>query len=129
MTGDRPRTPPAERFDVGSLVLDLAAEVASLRAEPGGARHGHRQKTLYKHGGRTLALFVMEAGAVLPEHAAAGTVSVQPIEGEILMRVAGAESRLAPGHVMVMPPRVRHDVRAETPAAFLLQVSLGPGSP
>lgn len=124
MSTDRERQPPSERFAVESMTLDLQAEAASLRAESTPSKHGHRQKSLFKNGGRTVALFVMEAGASLPEHAAAGTVTVQPIEGEFEVVVEGKEQRLVPGQVLVMPPRVRHSVEAITASAFLLQVSL-----
>lgn len=125
MTDDRLRTPPVERFATDHATFDLRAEAAALEAEHAGPpKHGHRQKTLYKHGGRTLALFVLEAGAALAEHAANGTVTVQAIEGEVEMSVAGRSHRLAPGNLLVMAPGVRHDVRAESRAVFLLQVSL-----
>ncbi|MBL9030098.1 MAG: cupin domain-containing protein [Phycisphaerae bacterium] len=124
MNTDRERQPPSERFAVQSMTLDLHAEVAALRAQSSPTRHGHRQKSLFKNGGRTIALFVMDADASLPEHAAGGTVTVQPIEGEFVAVVEGREQRLVPGQVLIMPPRVRHSVRAINQSAFLLQVSL-----
>lgn len=124
MNTDRERQAPSERFAVESMTLDLHAEVAALRAESSPTKHGHRQKSLFKNGRRTIALFVMDAGASLPEHAAGGTVTVQPIEGEFLAVVEGKEQRLVPGQVLVMSPRVRHSVRAISASAFLLQVSL-----
>jgi len=124
MADERPREAPAERFDAPCLAFDLHEEASAIRAEPTPAHAGHRQKTLYKHKGHTIGLFVMEAGATLPEHAAAGVVSIQSIEGEIVTTVQGEEHRLRPGHLLMMPPGVRHDVRATVPSVFLLQVSL-----
>lgn len=124
MVSDHERQPPSERFAVESMTLDLHAETAALHAESSPSKHGHRQKTLFKHGGRTIALFVMDTDATLPEHAAGGTVTVQPIEGELLAVVEGKTQRLVPGQILVMPPRVRHSVRAIITSAFLLQVSL-----
>lgn len=129
MTDARPpslRQPPAERFASDHLLFDLHAEIAALRAEGASSKHGHRQETLYKHAGRTMALFVLDVGGALPEHAAAGVVTVQAIEGELEVTVAGEPRRLAPGTLLAMAPGVRHDVRARgsLPAAFLLQVSL-----
>ncbi|MCL4221926.1 MAG: cupin domain-containing protein [Phycisphaerales bacterium] len=124
MNTDRERQPPSERFAVQSITLDLHAEVAALRAESSPTKHGHRQKSLFKNGGRTIALFVMDVDASLPEHAAGGTVTVQPIEGEFMAVVEGKEQRLVPGQILIMRPRMRHSVRAITTSAFLLQVSL-----
>lgn len=124
MSDEHLRQPPAQRFAEASMLFDLPAEIAALRAEPMATKHGHRQKTLYKHAGRTIALFVFDAGATLANHSAAGMVSVQPIEGELAMNVGGEERLLRPGNVLVMSPGVRHDVRAITAATFVLQVSL-----
>lgn len=124
MTDNRPRVPPAERFEPDHLVFDLHAEAAALESESTPNRHGHRQKTLFKRGGRTVALFVLDAGAVLAEHAAAGTVSIQAIEGDLDITAGGRPHRLGPGGLLVMAPGVRHGVRAGSRAVFLLQVSL-----
>ena len=138
MSDDRLRTPPVERFAADHLDFDLHAEAAALEAEQAPTRHGHRQKTLYKCPGRTVALFVLNPGAALPEHAAAGAVTVQAIEGEVEVRVVGSGGggggggggvelhRLSPGRLLAMAPGVRHDVRASGRAVFLLQVSLAP---
>lgn len=128
MSDERERQAPAERFAADALVFDLRAEIAALRAEQGPARHGHRQKTLYKHAGRTVALFVMEAGAHLPEHAADGLVTVQAVEGQIDVGAAGDTRALRAGMMLVLAPGVRHDVRATAGAAFLLHVALGGGA-
>lgn len=117
------RPAPESRFEASSLVFDLSAEVAAIRAE-GPTPHDHRQKTLYKRGNRTIALFAFDAGASLPEHRTAGTVTIQPVEGEIAVMADGRSHRLCVGQVLVLAPAVRHDVRAERSASFLLQVSL-----
>lgn len=126
MSDERLRTPPVQRFATDHLVFDLYAEAAALEAEQAPNRHGHRQKTLYKCPGRTVALFVLNPGAALPEHSAAGAVTVQAIEGEVEVAAAGESHRLPPGRLLVMAPGVRHDVRAASRAVFLLQVSLTP---
>jgi len=119
------REAPSERFEARFLEFDLGAEAARLRFEPAPARHGHRQKTLFKHGGRTIALFVMDAGSTLLEHAADGTVSIQAVEGVVRVGMEGGECRLSAGQVLVLRPGLPHSVVAETDAVFLLQVSLG----
>ena len=124
MNDERLRQAPSERFATDCLMIDLHANAAALRAESAPTRHGHRQMTLFKQAGRTIALFVLDAGASLSEHAAAGVVTVQVIEGELHMTVAGESRHLSPGGLLIMASGVRHDVRASSPAVFLLQVSL-----
>jgi len=125
MSSDRLREHPAERFDADCLSFDLHQEAAAIRAEATPNSHGHRQKTLYKHAGRTIALFVMEEGAEMREHATDGTVTIQAVEGDLVVTAAGADKHLRPGGLLVLAGGVRHAVRAETEAVFLLQVSLG----
>lgn len=126
MSDDRSRTPPSERFAAELLAFDLYAEAAALDAEPTPKNHGHRQKTLFKNSGRTVALFIMDPGASLAEHATAGTVTVQAIEGELDVTGAGTANHLRPGMLLVIAPGVRHHVQARSRAVFLLQVSLTP---
>jgi quercetin dioxygenase-like cupin family protein len=130
MTDDRPRPAPSERFAPGHTLLDLAAEIAALRSEPSAARHGHRQKTLFKHGARTIALFAFDAGAGLPEHKAPGTVTIQTVEGEVNVSIDGVPAPLRQGQLLVIAPNIRHAVKAEDAASILVQVSLAsPGRP
>ena len=127
MSDERSRAAPSERFAAEHLALDLHAEAAALEAEPTPKKHGHRQKTLFKNSGRTVALFILDAGASLAEHATSGIVTVQAIEGELEVTAGGTEGtgyHLRPGMLLVMAPGVRHDVRAASRAVFLLQVSL-----
>jgi len=124
MSEDRLREPPARRFDFASLVFDMHKELISLRNETSPNAHGHRQKTLIKHSGRTIALFAFEPGAVLAEHSAKGTVTIEVIEGELLVTVGGEEIALLRGQLLVMAPGTKHAVAASVQAGFLLQVSL-----
>jgi quercetin dioxygenase-like cupin family protein len=125
MITERLREPPAQRFDAPSLTFSVKRTLEELRAEGGSEIHGHRQKTLYKHAGRTIAIFAMAPGGELAEHSADGTVSIEPVEGELTVSVDGKEQTLGPGDLVVMQPRTQHAVRSSGQSAFLLQVSLG----
>lgn len=122
MSDARNRPAPEARFEAHSHVFDLAAEAASLRAEVP-ATHGRRQKALYKNGSRTIALFALEDGASLAEHKAHGVVSIQCVQGELLVTAEQRVHRLGPMQVLILAPDVPHSVMAERQAAFLLQVS------
>lgn len=124
MNQARTRTDPHERFNASTLGFDLREEIESLRDEPTPTRHGHKQKTLYKHERCTVALFLMEAGGSMAEHSADGVVTVQPVAGELAMAIADEERRCKPGEIVVMAPGTKHDVRAEAECAFLLHVAL-----
>ena len=120
----RLREAPAKRFDFDRLVFDMHAELAALRTETAPNFHGHRQKALFKHSDRTVALFAFDPGGALSEHSANGTVTIEVLEGELLASVGGDELALRPGQLMVIAPGTKHAVTAKAAAGFLLQVSL-----
>jgi quercetin dioxygenase-like cupin family protein len=123
---DRRRTPPRERFVGEEHLFDLEAESARLRTEPGEARDGHRQITLFRGGGVSIVLFDFEAEGWLRDHAADGYVTVHVLDGEIRMTTDTQEHRMPAGSLLVLRPGVRHDVRAEIPSRMLLTVRLDP---
>ena len=121
---DRTRRHPEERFapDAQAFDLDLTAIELARETTTGHARH--RQKTLYRHGGSSLALFLFEAGAELREHRTSGTVFVQVLRGRLSVNAGGRRHELPAGRVLVMAPGVPHDLRAEEATQMLLTVSL-----
>jgi quercetin dioxygenase-like cupin family protein len=123
---ERVRPAPRERFAGVEHLFDLVAESEKLRSEPGGARNGHRQITLFRGGGVSLVLFDFEADGWLRDHAADGYVTVSVLSGELHMTTAAGEYDMPAGSLLVLSPGVRHDVRALGPSRMLLTVRLDP---
>jgi quercetin dioxygenase-like cupin family protein len=123
---ERLRQRPSERFAGSEHLFDLGAEAAKLRAEPSPARDGHRQISLYRKEGMTLVLFDFEAGGLLRDHAADGYVTVHVISGAIEMTTVDRTYSMPAGSLLVLQPRVRHDVRAVEASQMLLSVRLDP---
>src|SRR5690348_12891255 len=121
---DRTRTHPEDRFAPTAQVFDLEAAARDLASTSNTNVHGHRQKTLYRHGNTTLALFRFDAGARMREHRAAGTVFIQVLQGRLAVQAGNERHELAAGHVLVLSPNTLHDVYAEEPSQMLLTVSL-----
>ena len=96
-TDDRLRTPPRERFEGSEHLFDLGTESARLRDEPGEARDGHRQITLFRGGGVSIVLFDFEADGWLRDHAADGYVTVHVLSGEIRIATDTQEHRMPAG--------------------------------
>jgi quercetin dioxygenase-like cupin family protein len=95
-----------------------------LLAEPLPQNRQHRQETLYRHGPLTIALFLFDQGASLPQHAAEGTVIVQVLKGRLKLVAEGHARDLPAGSLLVLSPRVTHDVQALEPTHMLLTVCL-----
>jgi quercetin dioxygenase-like cupin family protein len=123
---DRTRPHPEERFAPQAQSFDLTAAARELAAEVTSSAQRHRQKTLYRHGNSSLALFLFEAGAGLKEHSTNGTVFIQVLAGRIIVRAQGDQYELDAGNVLVMAPCVPHAVDAEQASQMLLTVSLLP---
>jgi quercetin dioxygenase-like cupin family protein len=124
---DRLRQHPEGRFYPPQHRIDLNDAAAKLLAEPLGAKRNHRQETLYKHGAITVALFVLERGASMPQHEAEGVVTVHVLDGRLRMSAEGQTHTLRAGQVLILAPGVRHDVDAEEPTRMLLTVCLETG--
>ena len=118
----RSREHPDVRFAPPQHVIDLRAQARELAQAP--ARRGHRQKALYRHGRITVALFTFDAGSRLPEHVAAGAVTINVLDGRLQVAAGGQEHALPAGTLLILAPGVPHAVRAEEPSTVLLQVHL-----
>lgn len=116
---------PSERFSGEAAMIDLEREAASLLEQAGESSHGHAQKTLYRHGGVTVAMFALREGAGLPAHAADGVVCVQALRGRLVMRAGDARFELEPGGMVRMAPRVTHDLTAQTAGVALVHIARG----
>ena len=117
--------PRAQRFDLESAAQELVGEQGATAAA---APRGHRQKTLYRHGNSTLALFVFDAGGGMREHRAGGTVFIQVLQGRLTVKAQDERHDLPAGRVLVMAPGLAHDVHAEEPTRMLLTVCLQPAA-
>lgn len=120
----RLRPHPEQRFATTHLQLDLNMVADRLRAERSAGERGHRQQTLYRHNGITIALFVFEKGAKLPSHKADGTVNIHVLHGRINLTVEEQAYTLTAGQVLILASGVRHAVVAEEPSEMLLTVKL-----
>ena len=121
---DRLRTHPEDRFDRVEHVFDLRAVAKSLADESLPTTTGHRQKTLYKQGRVTIALFRFERDSGLPGHSAKGVVTINVLEGKLRVNAEGHEHELPAGQMLILASNVPHDVLALETSTVLLQVHL-----
>ena len=117
--GGRLRPHPEERFAARQIPIDLKAAAAKLRAESPAGERGHRQVTLYRQGGLTIALFVFERFTHLDPHRAKGVVNIQVLRGKLKI-TAGNQV-----HELGGAADVEHSVSAEEESEMLLTVRLG----
>jgi len=102
--------------------FDLEFETAKLYAEDTW-QSGRNSKTLIKYPDYRIVLIALRSGARMPEHQAAGRVSVQTISGRIRIHVAANEFDMPAGQLLVLDRSVPHDVDALEDSAFLLTIA------
>lgn len=103
------------------LRFDLNAEIEALRRE-NAWQGGRDSKTLVKNRDFRIVLTVLQSGARLHEHKAAGRISVQALAGHIRMHVGDRIFDLPAGHILALERVLPHDVEALMESAFLLTV-------
>jgi quercetin dioxygenase-like cupin family protein len=127
MTSEQPermRQHPTERFEPEQHPIDLGEVAAQLRAEPRSGDRTQRQKTLYRKGPVTIALFLFDRGAGLPQHVAEGVVTIHVLDGRLKMSAEGQSHDMTAGQILVLAPGVEHDIFAQEPTRMLLTVCL-----
>ena len=126
-TPRRRRVRPSERFEGTQRLIDLDRAFASLPAESV-ARQGHIQKTIYRHGATTTAIFQFQAGAGLEEYELEGQAIIQVVSGTLRVCASDRTYEVGPNHVLLLDPGVAQELRAITATRMLLTIVLEQGA-
>ena len=120
----RLRQHPSERFAVPQLLVDLETVISKLRSEPHAGERGHRQETLYRRGGFTVALFAFDRFTGLSNHKAKGIVNIHVLRGCMKIIAADQVHELRAGQMVILAPGLEHAVAAEEEGEILVTVYL-----
>lgn len=107
------------------LEFDLGKELEQLRREPEWTT-GHNARTLVKYDSLRVVLIALKAHARIPEHQAEGRISIQAVQGNVLVRAEGRTFDLPAGTLLVLDQGLRHDVEAIEDSVFLLTIAWAP---
>ena len=106
----------------GLSEFDLNDEIAeSEQKKPWPS--GIHARTLLKRPDLRVVLIAMEKGAKMNEHHADGTISVQPVKGQIRVRTMGGAHELQAGQLFTLGASIKHDVESLDDSAFLLTIA------
>lgn len=115
----RPHTPPkADPF----MEFDLPAEIHRLHAETTWST-GHNARTLIKYDDLRVVLTALQAGTRVPEHKAAGRVSVHVLSGHVQVKASGRTFSLRPGGLLALDQGMPHDIEALEESVLLLTLA------
>jgi len=114
-------SPIQHRVTGQTLSFSLQDEMGKVREELTSqpARAG---RTLIKDGPLTVTLVAVRAGGGLPEHKAAGPVTIHVLEGEIDDTVAGERWPAVAGTLLALDAGVPHAVASTGGGVFLFTV-------
>ena len=117
----RLRVPPRERFRGKERVFDLDRAFAELPRESV-VRYGHIQKTLYRYGPTTTAIFAFEKGATLDAYRVEGEAILHVLAGHLKVKTEADAHELSAGQILLLDPDVEHSLSALEPTRLLLTV-------
>ncbi len=104
------------------VTLDINALVKEIREADHGA-NGRLSRPVASVPGLRLVLVSMRPNSSWAKHSTPGRISVQPLLGQIRIRIGGEETVLSTGQVAAVASGVEHDVFAESDCVFLLTVA------
>lgn len=121
-TADRPPRPLLR-----PVVVDLAAATTELTSEPRWSTADRNSRTVATTDRMRIVLTMLRAGAAMGSDELDDTLAVQVLDGELHVRIDGAEAPLRRGQVATVEAPRAWEVVASTDALVLLTSALGPG--
>ena len=107
------------------LAFTLADEIRHLRESLGDAA-ARSARTLVKEGPQgplSMTLVGLKPGGEMREHEARGPVTLQVLEGAVVLEIGAKSVPLGAGMVAALGPGVRHAVQSADGGIFLLTVT------
>lgn len=105
------------------LLFDLSEEGARAADPSLLERSGRNARTLLKSGDLRVTLVVVGPGGEIPEHHAAGPITVQVLQGAVRFSAGGEHHDLAPGQLLSAGPGIAHGVSSTEGGTFLLTLA------
>jgi quercetin dioxygenase-like cupin family protein len=107
-------------------ILDVGAEGVALLGEPEWVGGDRNSRTLFKADMLRMVLTALRAGAVMQNEDPDEAVAIQPLQGEITVRVGSQEIAARSGELVCVDDGAPWEVRASADSLFLLTVGRPP---
>lgn len=120
-TTNRLRNPPQTRFRGEERFFDLDTAFEALPDQSTG-RAGHMQKTLYRYGPTTTAIFAFQEDAGLEEYRVEAEAIIHIIRGKIRVATPTDTYDLSDNQVLLLDPHVPQSIRALEPSRVLMTI-------
>ncbi len=107
------------------MALAHAQPLDVISVQPLAAQlHEVKTHSLLKTHKLQLMRVVLAAGQTMPEHHVAGEITIQCLEGEVLVTTPQRACPLSAGELMALPAHAPHALRAKTGASLLVTILL-----
>jgi len=107
------------------MALPHAQPGQALPVQPYGERLAeHKTCALFKSVDLEVMRVVLRAGKSLPPHRVPGEITIQCLEGSLIVVAGGEERPLAAGELLFLRGDVMHSLRARSDASALVTVAL-----
>lgn len=121
-----PQRPEGDRTLNAPLVeMNLAEFIQQIKDEPTWQDSERNSITIFKSDVMTIVLIGLHEHAELKPHKAAGTISVQVLEGKIAFATDYENTEIEKGQMIALQQNITHSVKAMTESFFLLTVVTG----
>lgn len=97
--------------------------VHDVRAESPMPETGLDRATVISHPDLRVVVLTFAAGHVLKEHSAPFPLLMQALDGDLLVRAGGQETRLAPGSLLRLDASLPHEVEALSDSRLMLTLA------
>lgn len=115
------REPAAEHRSFPIARLDLEEEVRGMRTSPHPG--AHLGKTLLRTADMRLVLMILRRGVQISEHRAEGSLTIQPLDGRVIVTLLESTFDLGPGQLLAIEHDVSHAITAAEDSAILLTIA------
>ena len=105
------------------MTLDLPAILGNMKQEASWQTGRRNAMTLVKQPVFRVVLVTLQAGAEIGAHETEGPVTVQALEGRLAIEVGAEQFALSAGQLLILRSGLRHGIRAQDEAAFLLTLT------
>jgi quercetin dioxygenase-like cupin family protein len=110
---DRPVTVPL-------LHVGLAEQLARLKQESTWRTSGRNAITLTKEPTLRVVLLLLGKGTKMPEHQAAGPLTLHLLSGSVALRTGGSTVEIGAGELIALESAIEHELEALEESACLL---------
>ena len=108
----------------GMRTVDIAEEIAGLKAGPEWQSGDRHAVNLVKDEALNVLLMVLKKGAKLREHHTKGPIAVQLLSGSIRFTGGANHCFLSPGQILALDRAIAHSLEALEDSALILTTAI-----